>query len=91
MTGSGSYVVGLDNGGTANKFTVMDRNGSFLIDRLVELPSRVTEGPAAAISALRDAFGHGWERLGGWADIIGLVLFSGLCFLLLSAARKKLD
>ena len=53
--GSGSYVVGLDNGGTANKFTVMDRDGHFLIDRLVELPSRVTEGPSAAIGALRDA------------------------------------
>lgn len=56
MNASGSYVVGLDNGGTANKFTVMDRDGNFLIDRLVELPSRVTEGPAAAIGALREAF-----------------------------------
>ncbi len=64
MTGSGSYVVGLDNGGTANKFTVMDRNGGFLIDRLVELPSRVTEGPAAAISALRDAFEAAVEMAG---------------------------
>jgi len=56
VSGSGSYLVGLDNGGTANKFTVMDRDGHFLIDRLVELPSRVTEGPSAAIGALRDAF-----------------------------------
>lgn len=53
---TGSYVVGLDNGGTANKFTVMNRSGEFLIDRLVELPSRVTEGPAAAITALTEAF-----------------------------------
>lgn len=64
MNGSGSYVVGLDNGGTANKFTVMDRDGNFLIDRLVELPSRVTEGPAAAISALRDAFEAAIELAG---------------------------
>ena len=56
MSRSGPVVVGLDNGGTANKFTVMDRDGNFLIDRLVELPSRVTEGPAAAIAALREAF-----------------------------------
>ena len=56
VSGSGSYLVGLDNGGTANKFTVMDREGNFLIDRLVELPSRVTEGPSAAIGALREAF-----------------------------------
>jgi predicted NBD/HSP70 family sugar kinase len=53
---SGAYVVGLDNGGTANKFTVMDRDGSFLTERLVELPSRVTEGPTAAIGALREAY-----------------------------------
>lgn len=53
---TGSYVVGLDNGGTANKFTVMSRSGEFLIDRLVELPSRVTEGPVAAIAALIEAF-----------------------------------
>lgn len=53
---TGSYVVGLDNGGTANKFTVMHRSGEFLIDRLVELPSRVTEGPDAAIAALVEAF-----------------------------------
>jgi predicted NBD/HSP70 family sugar kinase len=64
MNGSASYVVGLDNGGTANKFTVMDRDGNFVIDRLVELPSRVTEGPAAAISALRDAFEAATELAG---------------------------
>jgi predicted NBD/HSP70 family sugar kinase len=56
MSGSRSFFVGLDNGGTANKFTVTDGDGEFLIDRLVELPSRVTEGPTAAIGALREAF-----------------------------------
>ncbi|HSJ92348.1 MAG TPA: ROK family protein [Ilumatobacter sp.] len=69
----GSYVVGLDNGGTANKFTVMNRAGEFSIDRLVELPSRVTEGPAAAIAALIEAFDAaialaGIER----ADVLGV-------------------
>ena len=52
----GKYIVGLDNGGTANKFTVMDRDGDYLLDELIEIPSRVTEGPAAAIEALREAF-----------------------------------
>ena len=64
VSDSGSYVVGLDNGGTANKFTVMDRSGHFLIDRLVELPSRVTEGPTVAIPALRDAFDAAVELAG---------------------------
>lgn len=53
---SPQYIVGLDNGGTANKFTVMDVHGHYLIDELIELPSRVTEGPGAALGALQEAF-----------------------------------
>ena len=57
MTGQGrEVVVGLDNGGTAINATVLDRTGRFLVDRLVETPSRVGEGPAVAIEALNDAF-----------------------------------
>src|SRR6184192_3357179 len=48
-------VVGLDNGGTAINATVLDCSGRFLVDRLVETPSRVGEGPAVAIEALSDA------------------------------------
>ena len=48
-------VVGLDNGGTANNATVLDASGRFLTDRLVEVPSRVLEGPIAAVQALADA------------------------------------
>ena len=47
-------VVGLDNGGTAINATVLDCTGRFLVDRLVETPSRVGEGPAVAIEALND-------------------------------------
>ena len=75
MSGPSTYVVGLDNGGTANKFTVMDRDGNFLIDRLVELPSRVTEGPAAAIGALRDTFEAAIELAGiDRRDVLGVGL-----------------
>ncbi|MFI5912940.1 ROK family protein [Dactylosporangium sp. NPDC051541] len=49
-------VVGLDNGGTANNATVLDHEGSFLVDGLVEVPSRVLEGPEAAVDSLADAF-----------------------------------
>jgi predicted NBD/HSP70 family sugar kinase len=49
-------VVGLDNGGNANKPTVLDAAGKFLVDELVETPSRVLEGPAVAVAALADAF-----------------------------------
>ena len=68
-----SFLVGLDNGGTANKFTVMDREGHFLIDRLIELPSRVTEGPSAAIGALREAFDAAVEVAGiDRRDVLGV-------------------
>lgn len=49
-------VVGLDNGGTSNKATVADATGRFLVNRLVETPSRVKEGPAIAIEALAQTF-----------------------------------
>jgi predicted NBD/HSP70 family sugar kinase len=56
---SGSWVVvGLDNGGNANNATVLDAAGRFLMDRMVETPSRVQEGPEVAVEALAEAFDH---------------------------------
>ncbi|MEP7054289.1 MAG: ROK family protein [Actinomycetota bacterium] len=49
------YVVGLDNGGTNNNATLLKADGSFLVDRLVERPSRVQEGPEIAVEALSEA------------------------------------
>ncbi|MEV8503404.1 ROK family protein [Actinoplanes sp. NPDC051475] len=49
-------VVGLDNGGTCNNATVLDATGQFLVDRLVENPSRVQEGPESAVESLAEAF-----------------------------------
>jgi glucokinase len=51
-------VVGLDNGGTAINATVLDSAGGFLVERLLETPSRVGEGPRVAIDALADSFGR---------------------------------
>src|SRR5689334_15167655 len=48
-------VIGLDNGGTSNNATVLDATGRFLVDRLVELPSQVLEGPDVAVEALARA------------------------------------
>jgi hypothetical protein len=55
-----------------------------------------TTGPdGREISILRwvlDKVGiNGWEHLGGFADLIGIAFFAGLCVLLLRAARQKLD
>jgi predicted NBD/HSP70 family sugar kinase len=52
----GWVVVGLDTGGTANNATVLHSSGRFLVDSLVETPSRVLEGPQIAIEALAEAF-----------------------------------
>jgi predicted NBD/HSP70 family sugar kinase len=45
-------VVGLDNGGNKNNATVLDASGRFLVDRMIETPSRVREGPDVAVAAL---------------------------------------
>lgn len=52
---SPSVVVGIDNGGTSNNATVLDPSRGFLVDRLVETPSRVTEGPEVAVEAMAGA------------------------------------
>ena len=41
-----AVVVGLDVGGTKTNATVLDETGAFLIDRMMETPSRVHQGPA---------------------------------------------
>ena len=49
-------VVGLDNGGTTNNATVLDSDGRFLVDHMLETHSLVQEGPEKAIEALARAF-----------------------------------
>ncbi|MEO6713532.1 MAG: ROK family protein [Mycobacteriales bacterium] len=46
------YVVGLDNGGTSNNATLLKSDGTFAVDRLIENPSRVQDGPEVAVDAL---------------------------------------
>ena len=48
-------VVGIDNGGTKTNATVLALDGTFLVDRMLEVPSRVTEGPDAALEAMADS------------------------------------
>ena len=57
-------VVGLDNGGNKNNATVLDAAGRFLVDRLVETPSRVQEGPEVAVGALSQALDGILEQTG---------------------------
>ena len=64
MRDLGSVIVGIDNGGTKNNVTVLDNAGQFLIDRMVEVPSRVMEGTAVALQALVSAFDWALEMTG---------------------------
>ena len=57
-------VVGIDNGGTKTTATVLDTSGTFLVDRLLEVPSRVAEGPAAAIEAMVESMERALEIAG---------------------------
>jgi glucokinase len=58
-------VVGLDVGGTAVNATVLNaRTGQFLVDTLCETPSRVSEGPPAAMGAIRAALDDVLARVG---------------------------
>src|SRR5918995_4348712 len=56
LSSSSWVAVGLDNGGTSNNATVVDAAGRFLVDRLLETPSRVREGPDVGVDALVRAF-----------------------------------
>jgi predicted NBD/HSP70 family sugar kinase len=66
-------VVGLDNGGTANNATVLDAAGRFLVDRMVESPSLVREGPAIAVPALVDALENVLKVTGVPRDAVAAV------------------
>jgi predicted NBD/HSP70 family sugar kinase len=62
--GDAWVVVGLDNGGTKNNATVLDASGRFLVEELIESPSRVKEGPEVALAALALAFEDVLARAG---------------------------
>jgi glucokinase len=54
MASESWFVVGVDNGGTSNNATVLDHQGRFLVDTLMETPSRVEAGPTVAVAAIGD-------------------------------------
>lgn len=57
-------IVGIDVGGTSDNVTVLARNGAFLLDRMLEVPSQVLDGPPAALAALRRAYELGLSTVG---------------------------
>src|SRR5260221_3030617 len=63
-------VAGLDVGGTKTNATLLDSKGVFLNNRMVETPSRVWEGPEAAIEAMAKAIEL---AIGGGRRALGVV------------------
>ncbi len=68
-------VVGIDNGGTKNNATVLDESGKFLVDTLIETPSRVKEGPDVAIQCVAESFEGVLQRTGISRDRVRAVGF----------------
>jgi glucokinase len=58
------YVVGIDCGGTKDAGTVLDSHGEFLVDRMIETPSRVLEGTERAVAALEEAMDNALAEAG---------------------------
>jgi predicted NBD/HSP70 family sugar kinase len=72
---SHALVVGIDVGGTSNNVTVLTQAGTFLIDHMLEVPSRVLDGPTAALGALREAVTVGLAAVGAnLADVVAVGL-----------------
>ena len=67
-----TLVVGLDNGGTSNNATVLHPKG-FLVEELIETPSRVKEGPEAALHELVVAFDNVLARTSTDPDQVRVV------------------
>jgi glucokinase len=59
----GGVVVGIDVGGTKTNATILDADGTFLVDRMVEVSSCVRQGPDAALVAVSSAMRHVLETV----------------------------
>jgi predicted NBD/HSP70 family sugar kinase len=68
--GASAVVVGLDVGGTKTNATVLDEDGRFLVDRMVEVASCVGAGPEAAVAAAEDAMELVLELTGTGRDVV---------------------
>ncbi|MBI2616297.1 MAG: oligopeptide transporter, OPT family [Gemmatimonadetes bacterium] len=77
------YSTGLVAGGSLT---------GIAIALLAGIPITVEGQEISIMQWIGDTVGvHGWERLGGLADLIGLVMFGVLCTFLIRAARRKLE
>ncbi len=81
------YSTGLVAGGSLTGVLIALLNG---VEKDVIVNGQTQK--VSLIQFILDKVGvHGWERFGHMADVIGILFFAGLCFLLLRAARQRLE
>jgi glucokinase len=66
-------VAGVDLGGTAVNYTLVDETGRFLIDGLCEHPARAKEGPDVCLQQMVDGLAIALARAGTSIDDIAVV------------------
>jgi predicted NBD/HSP70 family sugar kinase len=67
------YVVGIDLGGTAVNYTVVDEQQNILIQGLCEHPARSVEGPEICLQQIADGLSPALERAGVSIDNLAAV------------------
>lgn len=70
-----SIIAGVDLGGTAINYTLVDMDGRFLIDHLFEHPARSVEGPEVCLRQIADGLGLAVASVGrdiGEVAVVGL-------------------
>ena len=66
-------IAGVDLGGTAVNYTLIDGDGRFLIDGLCEHPARSIEGPEVCLQQIEDGLALAADRTGVALDDITVV------------------
>ena len=57
-------IAGVDLGGTAINYTLLDMQGRFLIDRLCECPARAVDGPDVCVQQIADGLASAVDSAG---------------------------
>ena len=64
------YVAGIDLGGTAVNYTLVNEHGKFLIEGLCEYPSLSKQGPAVCLAQIEDGLEMALESVGLTANCL---------------------
>jgi len=67
------YVAGIDLGGTAVNYTLVNEHGKFLIEGLCEYPSLSKQGPAVCLAQIEDGLEMALESVGLTANDVAAI------------------